>query len=565
MKKSYLSGWLLCYALFTGGVSVAQQYDGLTFYSNMNSAVGYLIDTNSTVVKTYNFTGNTGYSTHFMPGGNFYRTVTNSGNAINGGGVTGRIQKLDYNGTILWDYTYSSSTYVLHHDHCPLPNGNVLVISYDVKTASDLAAAGGTANLTSIRSEKIMELQPVGTNSAIVVWQWNLWDHLVQNTDASKNNYQTSIVNHPELMNINYQPSQDWMHMNGVDYNPVLDQIAFSSHALNEWYIIDHSTSTAEAASHTGGNSSKGGDFLYRWGNPAAYQASGTKILNVTHDAHWVPEGCPDAGYLSGVNNGGQTSPSQKTTFEKVSSPRVDYNYTITSGSAYTPGTYNTRIVGTGYTSNMGNIQQFPNANQLICLATSGTIYEIDPNGITLWTKSTGGTCPQTERQTLCFLTNPAPTQPTVTSNGTVLTTASATTYQWYMNGNAVAGATQQSFTPSQSGIYVVRVTDTNGCVYAYSPGFKFTTTGSVTGLNLGDLDSQVALYPNPVENVLNINVSTDHTNYLVAIRDVSGKIIASEKNATSIDMNNMPAGLYFIEIHVTGANSIIKKVIHTK
>lgn len=564
MKKNYLTGWLLSLTLFTGRAALAQQYDGLTYYSNMNSAVGYLIDTNSTVVKTYNFSGNTGYATHFTPGGNFFRTVMNTGNSINGGGVTGRIQKLDYNGSILWDYTYSSSTYVLHHDHCPLPNGNVLVISYDVKTSTELAAAGGTANLSSIRSEKIMELQPVGTNSAIVVWQWNLWDHLVQNTDASKNNYQTSIVDHPELLNINYQPTQDWVHMNGLDYNPVLDQIAFSSHALNEWYIIDHSTSTAEAASHSGGNAGKGGDILYRWGNPAAYQASGTKILNVTHDSHWVPEGCPDAGYLTGVNNAGQTSPSQKTTFEKISLPRVDYNYTITPGSAYTPSTYNSRIVGTGYTSNMGNIQQFPNGNQLICLATAGTIYEINASGTTLWTKSTSGTCPQTERQTLCFLTNPAPAQPTVTSNGTVLTTASAATYQWYMNGNAIAGATLQSFTPSQSGIYVVRTTDTNGCVYVYSSGYKYTAA-STTGLNANDLNRLVALYPNPVENVLNIGVSSELNNYFVAIKDVSGKIIEAQRNATSVDMNELPAGLYFIEISLESGQSITKKVIHTK
>lgn len=66
--------------------------------------------------------------------------------------------------------------------------------------------------------------------------------------------------------------------MNGIDYNPVLDQIALSTHNLNEWYIIDHSTTTAEAATSSGGNSGKGGDLLYRWGNPAAYQATKEKF-----------------------------------------------------------------------------------------------------------------------------------------------------------------------------------------------------------------------------------------------------------------------------------------------
>jgi hypothetical protein len=70
-------------------------------------------------------------------------------------------------------------------------------------------------------------------------------------------------------MNLNYGASAtqtDWIHLNSIDYNSVLDQILLSSHAISEVWIIDHSTSTAQAASHTGGNSGKGGDIIYRWG-----------------------------------------------------------------------------------------------------------------------------------------------------------------------------------------------------------------------------------------------------------------------------------------------------------
>ena len=62
------------------------------------------------------------------------------------------------------------------------------------------------------------------------------------------------------------------MHCNGLDYNSALDQIALSCRGMNEVYIIDHSTTTEEAVGHTGGNAGKGGDILYRWGNPSVPQ-----------------------------------------------------------------------------------------------------------------------------------------------------------------------------------------------------------------------------------------------------------------------------------------------------
>ena len=530
----------------------AQQWGTSTLYATSGGTTANLCDTNGTVTKTWTFasTAKTGYSSYLMPGGTLWRTVSSSG-TLTGGGMTGRVQKVDWAGTVLWDYTYTSSTYHLHHDICPLPNGNVLLISYDVKTAADVSAAGGTFS-GALWSEKVMEVKPTGATTGEVVWEWKLWDHLVQNVNASGANYQSSIVNNPQLMNINYKTSKDWVHMNGIDYNPILDQIVVSSNVLSEWWVIDHSTTTAEAASHTGGKGGRGGDLLYRWGNPANHGATGTAVLNVTHDSHWIPEGVPNAGRLVGFNNKGVSS--SKSAVDQITPPINGYTYTIG-----TPTTYQERHACEGYTSNMGNSQQLPNGNMLVCLATQGKIYEVNPSGTNIWEKTITGSVPQAFRYDDCYIKNPAPATPVITINGAVLQSSAATTYQWYVNGVQIPGATSQNHTPAKNGYYLVRITDQNGCVYMYSKDVNFT---SGTGINETDYSNAVNFFPNPALGVVNIT-STLYlgSDYQVRVSDALGKILITKNNITSLDVSAFKTGIYFISISSDRIGEVNKKI----
>ena len=561
--SSFKFKYFLCLvSLLIQHVAFSQQWDGLTLYSNGNATSALLVDTNNITIKTWSgLSGGTGYSSYLAPGGTLVRSVKVTNAVFTGGGACGRIQKIDYNNNLIWDYTHSSTTYYTHHDHCVLPNGNVLMIAYELKNQADLAAVGGTAALTSIWPEKIIEVQPTGLNTGNIVWEWHVWDHLVQNVDPTKSTYQTSIVNHPELLNVNYMTTKDWMHCNGLDYNPILDQIALSSHNLNEWYIIDHSTTTAEAASHSGGNSGKGGDFLYRWGNPPAYQATGTKILNVTHDVHWIPEGHPNAGRLVGFNNQGVSA--SVSSIDQIIPPLSNYNYTINTGSAYTPSTYLQRTSGFGYTSNEGSSEQLPNGNQLVCTSIPGKIYELNPAGVPIFTISTGAKSSQAHRYSTCYINNPAPPQPTISLNGNNLTTASATTYQWYINGNLINGATSQNYTPTQSGIYVVRTTDLNGCVYAYSKGYSYTLMTEIEELS----GEKVSIYPNPTSGIIDIDLNFQTAKHIkVVLFDAYGKIVFETENRTRLDISSLAnGGVYFMSISLDDKKPVYKKIVLTK
>ncbi len=541
----------------------AQQWGDYTLYATMQGTTAKLIDTNSTVFKTWTFTTNqkTCYSSYLQPGGTLYRTVAKSGNSFTGGPICGKVQRVDWSGAITWDFDYSTLAYCTHHDICPMPNGNVLMIAYERKSAAEVAAAGCNTFFNEMWPDKIIEVQPTGTTTGTIVWEWHAWDHLVQNVDSLKANYHSSIVNHPELLNINYNATKDWMHMNGVDYNPILDQISFSSHNLDEIYVIDHSTTTAEAASHAGGNSGKGGDLLYRWGRPGAYSASGAQIINVVHDAHWIPEGVPNAGYLVGFNNNGTNN--NQSYVDQVNPPVNGYNYNITSGQAFTPASYTLRHTCNGYTSNMGNSQQLPNGNMLVCIATAGNVYEVDPSGNTIWSFNTGASNPKAFRYNNCYINNPAPHIPVITQNGNVLTADSGVTFQWYMNGVLLPGETNQSYTPTQNGIYVVRVTDSNSCEYSYSSGFN-TITGIETNVNTNI--NILNLYPNPTSGIVNIDKTNfNNDDYTVTVYNAYGKIILQKNNLTLVDLSGNANGIYNITIRSAKAESINKKIVLIK
>jgi hypothetical protein len=473
--------------------------------------------------------------------------------------MTGAVQKVDWNGNVLWDFVHSSSSYCLHHDICPLPNGNVLMISYEVKTAAQATQAGCSLN-TVIWSEKIIEVQPTGATTGNIVWEWHAWDHLSQDVNAAKDNYVTSISDHPELLNINYKTTKDWLHMNGLDYNAALDQIVFSCHNMNEVYVIDHSTTTAEAAGHSGGNSGKGGDILYRWGNPTAYGVSATANFNVVHDAHFVPANCPKAGYIVAFNNKGGSG--SKSCIDFINPPYDGYNYLHTPGTSYAPSSYEWRHTYSGMASqNLGNSQQLPNGNTLICIATSGYLYEIDSNQNVVWSKAIGGTIAQAFRYTSCYVNGTA-TTPTITLNGNTLLSSPAAAYQWYVDNTLISGATSQSYIPTQSGSYQVQITDTAGCISGFSAAFPMIGAG----IAKPEETVNISITPNPSNGMLAVNgIGTVDETLTVMVFDTYGKLILEKENDGQIDLSAFTNGIYLVSLKHGNQKLLTKRIVLIK
>jgi hypothetical protein len=299
----------------------------------------------------------------------------------------------DWDNNLLWSYATSDNNLLQHHDIEPLPNGNILLVVLAFYDDSTMITEGrNPANLSgNLKLDQIIELEPVGTNSANIVWQWNFMDHIVQDFDSSKENYDV-VEDHPELLDINFDNGYnfDWTHVNAVDYNAALDQILISARHLDEIYIIDHSTTTTQAASHSGGNSGRGGDFLWRWGNPQVYQ-QGTSFdqkLFMQHDARWVPAGYLDEHKISVFNNGGN-GVDFESMLHLIAPEIIGGDYTM-SGNEFLPAnfdwTWGGMILGhVMYQNKKCGVHALPNGNFIVTETYLGAASEIMKDGTVLW------------------------------------------------------------------------------------------------------------------------------------------------------------------------------------
>lgn len=368
---------------------------GYVLFAPLHSKTTYLIDKCGKLVHSWTSEHTPAQSVYLLPNGNLLRTGTDSSRLIPANG--GKIELFDWNNKRLWHYTIANAVERQHHDICPMPNGNVLVVAYRRRSKDEALAAGRDLASAgeSVLGEKIIELQPIlGTDSAKVVWEWDVWDHLVQDRDTTKPHY-GKIADNPQLININYLDAlgEDWLHFNSVAYNAELDQIMVSNHHFSELYILDHSTTTAQAASHSGGKYGRGGDILYRWGNPVTYNrgTNNDQKLFSQHHPHWIEKGKPDAGKILIFNNG-MNRPGEAYSTVDIIEPPMDKNGNYISaadkpfGPAQAYWSYMAPNATRFFSKNISGAQRLANGNTLVCSGSTGKFFELDPNKQVVWT-----------------------------------------------------------------------------------------------------------------------------------------------------------------------------------
>jgi len=382
-------------------INDSRAFDGYTLFAPKQNTMTYLINNEGRILNQWTASKYPpGQSVYLLENGHLLRACMTKGKLSSGGGEGGRVEEYDWEGNLVWELDFSTDTYMQHHDIRMLPNGNLLMLVVEKKTYAEVLAAGFNPNKLQPEVQQrdlmlpdyVVEIQPTRPVGGKVVWEWHVWDHLIQDYDSTKANSGV-VAAHPELIDAagdqKNLPSF-WNHMNSIDYSPDLDQIALSVRGNSEAWIIDHGTTTAQAKGHTGGRRGKGGDLLYRWGNPLTYRAGTASDARYfqQHDVEWVRPGYPGAGNLTCFNNGlGRGNYS--TVDEFTPAINADGSYPVVAGSAFGPKEFSWTYRGTTanpmYSENISGAHRLPDGHTIICSGTVGEFLEVTMGGDIVW------------------------------------------------------------------------------------------------------------------------------------------------------------------------------------
>ena len=270
-----------------------------------------------------------------------------------------RILRMAWSGQVLWDWSFDPSraggTGLPDEGHRPwsqthdveiMPNGNILVLAGETWNASELGALGRAPELLDQPTAQVpvvYEIAPQGAANATFVWRWRWADRFAQNrsraTAAAAATFVPDLSLVPERIDLNLVATlgNSFEHPNAIDYNPALRQVAVSSRTLNEIFVFEHTPTTAQASARVGGRYGRGGDFLYRWGNPQNYGRGGPEAQQTwyQHSVNWIEPGMPGAGHLILYNDGAYPGPDGHRNFTSGRSAAIEIAPPILPNGSY--------------------------------------------------------------------------------------------------------------------------------------------------------------------------------------------------------------------------------------
>lgn len=400
-------------------------YNGYTLFAAAGRS--YLIDMEGNVVNTWSI----GNNPQLLSNGNFLDAAQDDPNSNKGW------KELDWDGNVVWEYYETREGYAPHHDWVKIYNPKLkedtfMYIANKTVTEEEAIAAGCDPEdgpYEGAQMDAVVEVDREGN----IIWEWRFIDHVIQDIDPTKANYVgegKTIADFPGRLNINLPGRplrKDWLHCNSMDYNQELDQIVINS-VQGEFYVIDHGNTftPSDPEGSIALAAGSGGDFLYRFGDPARYDqgdppsiledwtasTAGNKQIGGSHNIQWIDSGLPGEGNFLVFNNGqylfertlqsyifeidGFLDAEKIDTGNYVNPPDAGYwewtseddrntHKQLKLMSNQIVWTYSSKN-NTAFFSHIGSsAQRLPNGNTLICADTEGHFFEVTNEGVLVW------------------------------------------------------------------------------------------------------------------------------------------------------------------------------------
>lgn len=529
------------------GHNPTKSYQGLNLFFPHNQSSVFLINNCGELVNewTDNEDFRPGNMVYLTEDGNLLKCKRNSlsnQDPIWAGGGGQIVEMLDWDNNLLWSFELNDENQRIHHDVALMPNGNVLMIAWESKSMDDVISQGRdpeSLEQNKLYPDYVFEYDPTRDS---IVWEWHVWDHLIQDFDESKENFGV-VADNPQLVDINWNTNDgfpDWMHTNAIDYNEELDQILLCVPHFDEIWIIDHSTTTVEAAGHTGGDSGKGGDLLWRWGNPITYKVDGPQQVFFAHDAQWADNfRSPEQDYYSGISIFNNRVADDYSTADVITPifSTDGISYELNADNTFLPERPDLTLTHPDttslYSNSLSGVQVLPNGNFLICAGRFGRIFEIEPSSNkVVW-------------EYLVPLKQGAPVD-----QGTVLEFNNNITFRFSRYPFEFKGFEGKDLTPQS--------------YLELNPNIEFCDTVS-TSIDITTSDKFIKVFPNPTDQN-EITISKQGVEFEeVQIFDLQGKLLmTSDVGKTSevaIDISSLESGVYLIAI----SNLIVEKLLVVK
>ena len=484
----------------------------LVLFCSLGDNNTYLINKCGELINQWQHEGTPGLSAMITPDGNLLRAERVLNGCCEQPSAGGLLQLIDWDGNILWEYQDASNTTTQHHDFALMPNGHILYTGWEAIPINSLFQYFTGF----IWTEYVKEIRPIGSDSAEVIWEWHLKNHLIQDridiqySDVSKEIGKVDIF---------YQgpfsfSSIDRWHINAIDYNPKTDQILLNSRNTSEVWIIDHSTTTQEAAGNTGGNYNKGGQILFRWGNPEAHQRGTESDIRMygSHGTYWIKDHPEYEDYILYFNNWNIDQQSLSTIeMIKPSSPNSgefvlnqDSTYTLDEHIIVYGGDQQAESLSSRYYSNA----EITPVGFLINEGQTGHLFEINNQNEIVWDA----------------------------------TALERLTFKVHSYSPDYEGFTNHDLTPISSEHLATQFEVCNPSTSVFDE--------PISGLNI---------FPNPVSDFLNIEIEYNGN---ARIYDSAMRLVIEtkiNKGSNSINCSTIESGILFIQVESEGRTDLRK------